>query len=502
MSHHPNSIGPKPFDGTAAPKGRVVVATSFPPKLVRTNGGRRMEDYDRLCVQSWIACGFKIISLNAPDEIAALASRHPEIDFIPTERNASSVFGRRTPFIADILSALARQTGSVLGIINSDIIFEPTAGWQNLESLVAQKSVVTGQRCDTRSLAGDVLHRYLPGFDYFFFDQEAAKQLADDIHPFSMGLPWWDYWLPIILALRGYEIRCVARPVILHLAHESPTEARSATWRRLAVEFARTVVAEQESSSITPANWEDLLTLCRELANASDSILDSGNLDQNIIHLSELSVPAIAGHIVELASAPAATPAKASLAALSFDKTLALSTFFDDIPRRLAAGDALHKALWHEQRQELRHAQHFYGLALERAPRDPGVLSACGNYCENRGDLERAVALFRRSVEVQPDSGVLLNSLGSALGELGRLDEAIACFEKAMNVDPLYAPSYYNLAIGLYSRNRHSEIIRRLENLTQDSKIEDGQHWLDRIHEALAQLKNPRVRDAADRAPR
>ena len=59
------------------PARPIVVATSFPPKLLRTNAGRPMQDYDRLCVQSWIACGFKIISLNAPDEIPALASRYP-----------------------------------------------------------------------------------------------------------------------------------------------------------------------------------------------------------------------------------------------------------------------------------------------------------------------------------------------------------------------------------------------------------------------------------------
>jgi tetratricopeptide (TPR) repeat protein len=502
MSHHPNSVGPKANDGTPAYKGRIVVATSFPPKLVRANGGRRMEDYDRLCVQSWIARGFKIISLNAPDEIAALALRHPEIDFIPTKRNASSVFGPRVPFIADLLSALAGQSSSVLGIINSDIIFEPAAGWQNLESLVAQRSVVTGQRCDTRSLVNGVLHRYRPGFDYFFFDREAAEQLAEDMHPFSMGLPWWDYWLPVILALRGYEIHCVARPAIVHLAHESQTEARSTTWRRLAVEFARTVIAEQEASKVTPANWDELLSLCRDLAKTSDSSFDSGEFDESIIHLSELSVSVITSRVVELANRAVAAPPNTAQAALESDKTFAFSAFFDDIPIRLAGGDALHKALWHENRQELLHAQHYYGLALERAPLDPGVLSACGNFCESRGDLERAAALFRRSVELLPDSGILLNSLGTALGELGRLDEAIACFEKAMNVDPLYAPSYYNLVIGLYPRGRHREIISRLENLMLDSNIEDGQDWLDRIHEALAQLENPRVRDAGDRAPR
>lgn len=488
--------------GTPAHLGRIVVATSFPPKLLRMNAGRPMEDYDRLCVQSCIACGFKIISLNAPDEIPALASRYPEVEFIPAGRNASSVFGRKTPFIADILSALARESAPTLGIINSDIIFEPAAGWHDLESLVAQKSVVTGQRCDTRTLAGGVLHRYRPGFDYFFFDRDAAEQLAGDTHPFSMGLPWWDYWLPVTLALRGYQIRCVERPAILHLAHESQTEARSATWRRLACEFARAVLAEWEASKATPPYWEDFLSMCRKLASSSDSSLDSGGFDESIIHLSELSVRVIASRMVELANGAGATPAKASQAALSSDQTLATSTFFDDIPRRLAAGDALHKALWHEKRQELLHAQHFYALALERAPRDPSILSACGNYCEHRGDLERAAALFRRSVEVAPDSGSLLNSLGAALGGLGRLDEAIACFEKAMNVDPGYLPSYYNLVIGLYPQGRHREIISRLEGLMEDPNFVGGQEWLARIHETLSQLETQSARDAGYRAPR
>jgi tetratricopeptide (TPR) repeat protein len=487
------------MNGTPAHLGRIVMATSFPPKLVRTNAGRPMEDYDRLCVQSWIACGFKIISLNAPDEIPALALRYPEVEFIPTERNASAVFGRKTPFIADLLSALTRESAPTLGIINSDIVFEPAAAWRDLESLVAQKFVVTGQRCDTTLLAGGALLRYLPGFDYFFFDRAAAEDLASDKSPFSMGLPWWDYWLPVALALRGYEIRCVARPVILHLAHQSQTEGRSPTWRRLASEFARTVLAEWEASKVAPSHWEGLLSLCRELANSSDSSLDSGGFDESIVHLSELSVSAIASRIVELANDAVAAPTSASLATLSSDKTLAL---FDDIPRRLAAGDALHKALWHEKRQELLHAHHFYGLALERAPRDPGILSACGNYCENRGDLERAAALFRRSVEVAPDSGILLNSLGSALGGLGRLDEAIACFERAMNVDPGYLPSYYNLVIGLYPHGRHREIISRLEGLIEDPNFVGGREWLARIRETLSRLENPPVRDAGYRAPR
>src|SRR3977135_2237248 len=124
--------------GTPGRFGPIGVAASFPPKWGPINAGRPMEDYDRLCVQSWITCGFKIISLNAPDEIPALATRYPEVQFIPSEQNASHLFGRKTPFIAGLLSALAQESGSVFGIINSDIVFEPAAGWENLGSLVAQ----------------------------------------------------------------------------------------------------------------------------------------------------------------------------------------------------------------------------------------------------------------------------------------------------------------------------------------------------------------------------
>jgi hypothetical protein len=158
--------------------------------------------------------------------------------------------------------------------MNSDIMFEPAPAWHDLEQLVAQKCVVTGQRCDTKSLAGGALHRYFPGFDYFFFDKPAAEDLASDTHPFSIGLPWWDYWLPITLKMRGYEIRCVARPATLHLAHEFGAATRSTAWRRFAVEFARAVLSESESSRGPPPQWEDLISLCRELAQAADSTVD------------------------------------------------------------------------------------------------------------------------------------------------------------------------------------------------------------------------------------
>src|SRR5215467_13995263 len=134
------------------------------------NGGQHMEDYDRACLQSWIACGFHVAALNSSDEIPALAKRYSEVEFIPAKRTARPQFGRDTPFIADMLAVLAERKESVLGIINCDLLFEPDGFWSELPKVIAGKTVITGQRYDIRTLSGGVMNPYFPGFDFFFFD--------------------------------------------------------------------------------------------------------------------------------------------------------------------------------------------------------------------------------------------------------------------------------------------------------------------------------------------
>jgi hypothetical protein len=459
----------------------MVVATSFAPAMVRWDAGRRVEDYDRDCLRSWIQCGFHILSINERDEIPALAARYPEVEFVAAERNATGVFGRKLPFIADMLGVLARETAPVLGIINSDIIFEPVpAAWDQLETLVARKTVAAAQRLDVRALAGGALHRYTPGFDCFFFDRAAAAGLASDTRPFTMGMPWWDYWLPVTLALRGYALECFARPAVLHLFHDSRTDARSRPWRVLAIEYARSVLTACDASGrAPPPHWQEMVALCRELAGAADGALESGELDEGIIHLSELSVPIVANTSIVLnAERAKAIP----------------SMLFFNLADRLEAGDALYKALWQESHGKLEEAHQLYLQAVQKAPHDPGTLSSCGNHLFRRGDIPQAAMLLKRAVERSPNSPTLLNSLGSALGQLGREDDAIRCFERALNTDPLYGPTYYNLVIALYPRNRHAGIVALFERRVRETAdFPDGEHWLGEIRDVLERLQGGAV---------
>src|SRR5688572_3989433 len=219
----------------------IAVATSIPPRLSRRDAGRTIDGaYQTLCIRSWLACGFRVISVNHPDEIPALAAAYPEVSFTATERNASAVSGRRTPYVADLLRALVDAPEIVLGIINSDLVFEPSAAWQTWLPGVTADAVVTGQRHDASSLLEGTFRKYYWGFDFFFFDRRSARDLLETATPFAMGLPWWDYWLPAALSLRGRQVLTLERPTVAHLIHKEPSLDDG--WRQLAMSFATFIV--------------------------------------------------------------------------------------------------------------------------------------------------------------------------------------------------------------------------------------------------------------------
>ena len=431
-----------------------------------------MADYDRACLQSWLACGFRVLAMNGEDEIPLLRARFPEVEFVPAPRTARAVFGRDTPFIADMAAFLAGRTEAVLGIINSDLLFEPDAFWRELPDALGQKTVLTGQRYDLRSLSG-VMHVYTPGFDYFFFGHEAAAALATSQRPFSMGLPWWDYWCPLSLAQQGYRLRCLTRPAILHLQHDQQVNARTSAWRRLAREFARAMLDASDDARL---DWKSLIETSRALDNADDAQFDEGAFDETIIGLSANAIPLIASERMPLA--------KGQLQA--FPATIPADAFIN-VGERVAAGTALVRGLWDENHDNLPRAQQQMELALRMAPQDPTVLFEVGNFFYRLGNMQAAAAILSRAEQRAPRSSALLNALGSALGRLNRNDEAAACFEKAIVADPLFGGSYFNLAMALSLRNRHEEAVRRLERqIALAPEFPDGALWLSRIRDALS----------------
>ena len=39
--------------------------------------------------------------------------------------------------------------------------------------------------------------------------------------PFCVGMPFWDYWMPLVALLKGRPLKALRSPVALHIAHET-----------------------------------------------------------------------------------------------------------------------------------------------------------------------------------------------------------------------------------------------------------------------------------------
>ncbi|MEA2756418.1 MAG: hypothetical protein QOJ54_2707 [Aliidongia sp.] len=227
------------------PIPEIALVTSIPPRMTREQQGRNIgEQYQADCVASWITAGFKVLSVNVRAEIPLLARRFPAVEFVPVDRDAAAVAGRPTPLIDDLLQVLAQQPQDIVGIINADLCMETGKDWMAPIKTSVASTVLIGHRLDLihwSTEPGELVATGAPydgGFDLFFFEKSAiAKCLtgAGAQRFFSLGMPWWDFWLPIALALQGYRIALMAGPLAGHLVH--PIKYDPAIWEYMGAQF-------------------------------------------------------------------------------------------------------------------------------------------------------------------------------------------------------------------------------------------------------------------------
>jgi len=426
-------------------KGLIAVATSIPPLLKRRDAGRDCPDYQKLCVQSWIGNGFRVVSVNHPDEIPQLASLHPEVEFVAVERNASEWTGRRNPYIADLLTALLEADEPVLGIINSDLLFEPAAVWGERLPSIVQHSMVIAHRYNARSLSGGSLRQYY-GFDCFFFDKATASRMLDDAMPYAMGVPWWDFWMPCIALLHQRAIMIVDRPALLHLAHDPAYSARA--WREFAQFFARSIIRRAENSiDAIPAIITDLLPLFRRIEADAAEGRKLGPVTGQLGNTFISSVRA------DCVCWPVDTPSVDS----------GTTNPFARFEERAAAGHALGKARdlaaagkWLEIGPEI-------VAALAKLPEDADAVLTLGEISFHLGDLDSAKAQLAEAARLAPEAVFPLQMQGRLLARTGRIDQALDCFRQAIARDPDYQPAYAATAKLLWQTGARRRALAFLE---------------------------------------
>ncbi|MBN2751485.1 MAG: hypothetical protein JXQ84_02140 [Rhodospirillaceae bacterium] len=168
----------------------------------------------RRAVASWQDHGFTVISHNVATEAERLVPDYPDVTFRSSKRTATT---KPLPLIGDMIADLCHQPADLFGIINADIVLRPgTEIIRRLQAPLTQSliAVVRTDVDDLETLENPSLAR---GFDAFFFDH-ALTTILDD-RAFCIGMPNWDYWLPMAAHAAGWSLSSITAPIALHRRH-------------------------------------------------------------------------------------------------------------------------------------------------------------------------------------------------------------------------------------------------------------------------------------------
>jgi hypothetical protein len=207
-------------------------------------------------VDSWHKLGFRVLSVNTKPEIDLLLEAFPQVQFIETGRDASAIAGKPYIFFDDLLHALKESKAEVCGIVNSDIHLLAGADFPEFIRHNAADGVLFGARVDVESFDSPAGEMYDEGFDYFFFGRKIIS--AYPAAEFCLGVPWWDYWAPLLPLLAGMPIKELLTPVAFHIRHDAHWDDR------LYENFGKKLVQYFSENSMLLA-FENRLSMCRDL---------------------------------------------------------------------------------------------------------------------------------------------------------------------------------------------------------------------------------------------
>lgn len=187
-------------------------------------------------INSW--SNYQVYSINTKEEIKTLKKIYPQIQFIPTTK-VTNIKGKKLVKLNSILDEIEKIDSPSI-IINSDIIIKD--GFElKIENKLLKNSIILGCRYEVDK---SKVYKFPFGYDFVIINPKHANLLKNE--KYTIGLPWWDYWVPVAAMKNGLNVYEIKDEFLYHKTHQ--TNYQMEIWENLAKEFYNEVIVEMTNS--------------------------------------------------------------------------------------------------------------------------------------------------------------------------------------------------------------------------------------------------------------
>ena len=152
---------------------------------------------------------YKVYSINTKEEIELSKDRFSYINFIESN-DFYNHNGKKLTKLNSILNEIKNMDGEIFAIVNSDIILDRKI---NLNNLNFDLIMATRWELDNGST-----YPFNSGYDLFIFNKKIVDILMND--KYVIGLPWWDFWIPVSAIRSNIKIYHIKNKIISHRTHD------------------------------------------------------------------------------------------------------------------------------------------------------------------------------------------------------------------------------------------------------------------------------------------
>jgi hypothetical protein len=179
---------------------------------INPNGDIESQIYS---IDTW-ASKFKVYSVNTKEEILRIKEKFKNVEFIETDK-VVDFNGKKLVKLNAILDAIVMKKSKYSCITNSDIILNKSI---DPKKLISKKHLEDGIIVSKRyELGGEKIYQFEDGYDLFIFNIKNIKIFYNE--GFALGMPWWDFWIPMMADRFLLKLYFTKNEVIYHKTHDT-----------------------------------------------------------------------------------------------------------------------------------------------------------------------------------------------------------------------------------------------------------------------------------------